>query len=427
VIVKLKTFRYFSSIIHWSKLITITGGAQMLVQGLGLISGILLIRLMPVKEYAWYTIANTMLGTLTILSDGGISTGVMAEGGKVWQDKTKLGSVLATGMSLRRNFALGSLIISIPILLYLLIHQQASWVTAIMIALSIIPAFYAALSDNLLEIPLKLHQDIITLQKNQIYTAIGRLILMIGFVFLMPFAVLALVGNGLPRIWANIQLRKKNKKFVDFEQESDPIISKTILKLVKRLLPGAIYYSFSGQVTIWLLSIFGTSSNVAEIGALGRISMIFSLFTVLFSTLLVPRFAKIQETKNRIKASFIYLQVFALLFFSVLFLCCYFLENYLLLILGGKYLNLKAEMLLSILASFTALLAGLTYSLYTSRGWAMQPYVYIPVNLIAIVFGGLYFNMASISGVLYLSIFTATIQYIMNFIFSLYCFQKYIS
>jgi hypothetical protein len=29
----------------------------------------------------------TMLGTITVLSDGGISTGLMAQGGKVWNDK----------------------------------------------------------------------------------------------------------------------------------------------------------------------------------------------------------------------------------------------------------------------------------------------------------------------------------------------------
>src|SRR5690349_4585514 len=78
-----------------SKLVTITGGAQALVQGAGLICGILIIRLLPTNEYAFYTLANTMLGTMTVLADGGISTGVMAQGGKVWQSKAELGTVLS--------------------------------------------------------------------------------------------------------------------------------------------------------------------------------------------------------------------------------------------------------------------------------------------------------------------------------------------
>ena len=61
---------------YWLKLITITGLAQVIVQAVGFISGILVIRLLPVQEYALYTLANTMLGTMTVLSDGGISTSV---------------------------------------------------------------------------------------------------------------------------------------------------------------------------------------------------------------------------------------------------------------------------------------------------------------------------------------------------------------
>lgn len=85
-------------------MIFITGGAQVLVQLTGLISGILIIRLLPTNEYAFYTLANTMLGTLAVLAGGGISTGGMSEGGKVWRDKARLGGVLATGLKLRRKF-----------------------------------------------------------------------------------------------------------------------------------------------------------------------------------------------------------------------------------------------------------------------------------------------------------------------------------
>src|SRR5271154_6478196 len=95
----------YSKTIYWGKLISVTGGGQILVQGIGLICGILVIRLLPVKQYAWYTIANTLLGTMFILADSGITTSVMAQGGKIWQEKVKLGIVLDTGMHLRKQFA----------------------------------------------------------------------------------------------------------------------------------------------------------------------------------------------------------------------------------------------------------------------------------------------------------------------------------
>ena len=140
---------------------------KLLCRLLALLRGILIIRLLPVQEYAFYTLANTMLGTMTVLADGGITTGVMAQGGKVWQNKEKLGIVLVTGLELMKNFGIGSLIISLPVLFYLLLHNGASWLMSSLIVLSMIPAFYASMSDSLLEIVPKLHQTILPLQRNQ--------------------------------------------------------------------------------------------------------------------------------------------------------------------------------------------------------------------------------------------------------------------
>jgi hypothetical protein len=162
----------YSKLIGWGKLISITGGAQAIVQASGMLCGILVIRLLPTQEYAWYTLANAMLGTMTLLADSGISTGVMAQGGKVWQDKERLGAVLATGLDIRRKMGVASLIVVTPILIYLLLQHQASWLTTLLIVASLIPAYFTALSDSLLEIVPKLHQDIVALQKNQITVSV---------------------------------------------------------------------------------------------------------------------------------------------------------------------------------------------------------------------------------------------------------------
>ena len=184
----------------WVKLISITGGAQIIVQAIGLVSGILIIRLLPTHEYGLYTLANTMLGTMIILADGGISPGVMAQGGKVWQNSEKLGAVLATGLELRKKFAAISLIVSTPILLYLLLKQGASWVSAVLIVAALIPAFYAALSDALLEIVPKLHQTILPLQKNQIVVVVARLFLSGITLFAFPWTYVAILATAVPRI-----------------------------------------------------------------------------------------------------------------------------------------------------------------------------------------------------------------------------------
>jgi hypothetical protein len=54
------------------------------------------------------------------------------------------------GLDLRRKFALVTLLISTPVIIYLLLQNNASWLTSILIAV-FNSAFYAALSDSLLE------------------------------------------------------------------------------------------------------------------------------------------------------------------------------------------------------------------------------------------------------------------------------------
>lgn len=409
---------------HWGKLISITGTAQIIIQLVGFVSGILIIRLLPVHEYALYTLANTMLGTMTVLADGGISTGVMSQGAKVWQDKVKLGTVLATGLDLRRKFAIGSLLIATPILMYLLLYNGASWLTTVLIVACLIPAFFAALSDSLLEIVPKLHQAILPLQKNQVAVGVGRLVLLGLTMFLFPWTFVALLANGLPRIYGNIKLQKIASSFADNKQLPDPDVKKEILQMVKRILPGAIYFCISGQITIWLISIFGNTTSVAQLGALGRLSMLLSILSVIISTLVVPRFARLPEKKEMILKRFFQIVSILFLFMIGIVAIAYFFPNQILWVLGDKYKGLQNEFVLSIVGGYFSLMAGIVFSLYTSRGWVVNPIILIAVNLLTIIILIFLVNLSSLIGVLYLNIGVGLMAFLIN---SGYCFIKIMS
>ena len=50
---RFKTHHNYNSFLNWSKLIIITASAQFIVQAFGFVSGILIIRLMSVRGYAF--------------------------------------------------------------------------------------------------------------------------------------------------------------------------------------------------------------------------------------------------------------------------------------------------------------------------------------------------------------------------------------
>src|SRR5258708_30254576 len=90
----------------WFPILVKFTSVQAIVQTLGFAAGILIVRSLPKREYAFYTIGNTMLATILLLADSGISSALTAIGGRVWQDSHRLGSFVTTALRLRRQLAI---------------------------------------------------------------------------------------------------------------------------------------------------------------------------------------------------------------------------------------------------------------------------------------------------------------------------------
>ena len=420
IVQRITTSAFYATAFKWSKLFAITGSAQIIIQALGLAGGILVLRLLPTNQYALYTLANTMVGTMLILADGGLTTGVLSLGGKVWQDPKKLGVVLVTGLELRQKFVLFSLLVATPILFYLLLTHGASWSMSILITASLIPGFIASLSGGLFAIPSSLRQDIRPLQENQVKASIVRLLLMVLTLFLFPWAFIAVLGAGLPQIWVNKKLLVISNSYADWKQKSDINVRDEILAFVKRIMPYSIYYSFSGQITIWLVSILGSSTGIAQAGALGRLMMVLNIFSVLFSSLITPRFARLPDDYKVLTYKFVSIELGLILLGLTLVSITYLFPSHILWVLGKSYSNLRIELLLSVVSSCIAIISGLTYSLIGSRGWVINPAFGIPINIISTIVAAKTLNLSSLQGVLELSIVVGSVQALMNIVYGLF-------
>lgn len=406
------------------KLFIVTGGAQILIQAIGFISGIMVIRLLSPQEYAYYVLANTVLGTMVVLADGGVSSGVMSQGAKVWQDKIKLGLVFSTGIHLRKRFAVFSLILSTPILVYLLLSNGASIPATILICVTLIPAFYAGLWDSLLVIIPQLHQSIVPLQKNQIMVGILRLVLSGLSLIIFPWSFVAILAGGLPRIYGNIKLRKLNKEHITETEVVDPVVKKDILKIVKKFMPGAIYYSLSGQITMWLLSVFGNTTSIAQIGALGKFGMILTLVTAITSTLVIPRFARLPIYKNNLIARYFQILSGLFLLMFLVIVVTYLFPNQILWILGGDYKDLQYELILCILGACLGVSADIAFGLLSSRGWMYNPILYISVNILSIIALALTLDITTLRGALWMNVVIGSVLLLMNIVIFLYNYFK---
>lgn len=418
---KIRNHTKYANIVQWTKLISITGSAQVIIQIVSFACGIFIIRNLSVAEYAIYTLANTMLGAMTILADGGIVIGVTAEGGKVWNDKDKLGSVITSGMNLRKKFAVASVFIAGAVLIYLLMHNKVSWYYSILILLSLIPVFYANLIDSLLEVAPKLHQDIKPLQENHIMANLGRLLLTIPLVFFIPFTPVAIIASGIPRIIANFKLKKISNKFITPNQEENLPTKKNILNMVKRIMPVEVYNIFSTNITVWILSVLGATTAIAQVGALFRIGAVLSFFTVIINTIIVPRYSRLHESKNDLLVKMFQIQVLVISFSLVIIFFTWLFSGQIIWFLGANYKNLDTELVLTVIIFCLNIVSTLIYTLCRSRGWVINPILNIGINLLSIVLGAFLFDVKSLKGIL---IFNIIVSAVLVFMHGLYSFFK---
>lgn len=409
-----------NNISKYFKLFSSTFTFQGLIQLIGMLIGFYIVRQLSVQEYAYYTIANTVLGMMAVISNCGITISMYSQGAKVWQNKKELGSLLVGCIKFRHKIALLSFLICTPILVLMLKEQGANFLTIIIIILTIIPAFLATLTDSLYEIVPKLHQELLPLQKNQFYVSVLRFLLTGILLILFPFTWIALLANGLPRIYGNFKLKRIVKKNADLSQLENKIYDNETYRIVKRFAPGAIYYAFSGQIVIFILSFAANFHDTAAWGALGRYAIIFTIFFTAIEMILIPRYAK----KNNDKKTLVLFST--KIFFIVAFLGgivvipFYIFTDFFLLILGVDYIGYKNELILVILNSYLVLLSGIVLNFSIARGWIINPFVDLFFNFLPLILFIFLINLNNLFNILIYTLLCSIFLLIFRYICFIY-------
>jgi len=391
----------------WSGLRTLllTAGAQSGIQFLAVVTGLAVVRLLSVREYAYYTIANAALGTLTVLTDCGVTQSVLALGGRIWQDPAALGAVVAGGMRFRRRIALLAIVFAMPIVLLQLRQQGAGGGEALLVTASILPMLLSTITGQLLEVVPRLHQRLAQLQRIQLSGAALRFLSVVAIIPAWPFAWLASLGAGLAQTWATWRTRRLAGSLADLKAPPDRTASREMTRLIARAAPGAIYYALAGQITVWLIALFGTTRAVAQVGALGRLAMIYNVIAAAFTVMVVPRFARTHFARGG-AALWVYwrVQLALLAPLSLIVLLVAAFPAAVLMVLGREYLGLTRELLLSAVGGACGTLAGIAYALAAARGVITSPWLAVPLALLIQIGLIVTLPMGTVSGVLWLGL-----------------------
>ncbi len=250
---------------------------QAIVQIIGFMSGILIVRTLEQREYAYFTIANTMQGTINLLADIGISVGLVSIGGRIWQDRHRFGELINTALSLRKKLGALVVVAVTPVMYFMLVKNGASIsYTALLIVVVLIGLGFQ-LSIGVLGVVPRLRADIGRIQVIDITAAVGRLLALAGLLFVFLNAGIAVAVASAVSLLQYAMLRNYAAGVIDLDAPENSEDRHSIVRLIKHLAANSVFYCFQGQITIFLISFFARhATSVAEVGALGRLAMIFS-------------------------------------------------------------------------------------------------------------------------------------------------------
>ena len=146
---------------------------QVAVQIIALSSGILLVRWLPQRQYAYFTLANAMQATLNMLADVGISVGLMSIGGRVWQDRHRFGELINTALAVRKKLAALAVIFVVPVLYFMLAKNGAPLVYNIVLIGIVLVGFMIQISVDVLSFVPRFHSDIRRIQSIDLTCALS--------------------------------------------------------------------------------------------------------------------------------------------------------------------------------------------------------------------------------------------------------------
>jgi O-antigen/teichoic acid export membrane protein len=162
-------------------------------------------------------------------------------------------------------------------------------------------------------------------------------------------------------------------------------------------IPSTVFYCFFGQVSVLIIALLGQDAQVAEVGALGRLSLLFAVATSTMATVVIPRFSRI-SAPQLLRARYWQTITAQLSLSALLFLFAALFPNILLLILGSSYVGLEYAVKWSVLSALIHSLSATIWQLNVAKGWVQRAWITIPLIVAAQAIVGSVVKLSTVEG-----------------------------
>jgi O-antigen/teichoic acid export membrane protein len=406
---------------RWTRILSAYFTTQTVTQLLGIASGLLFVNFMPVREFALYTLAFSVITFFNFVSDLGSTTSLVYFFRQVQGEREEVGRYVAAVMSLRRlAFLLGAagLLLAFP---RIAAAKGFGLWEALLATAGILLCVWFQVSSSVRVLALRLMDRYGLSYRAELAGGGTRLLLAAllvatGQLWAWLGVLVSSLGAAATSLFARPGLATRA------EGDLGPYRRK-VLRYLLPSLPSALYFSVQAPLTVWLAANFSSTRNIAEVGALGRLGLVVGIFSSLTSVVFLPRLARIHDERlYRVR----YLQFGALLLAVAagMVLVAATVPGLLLSLLGQHYAGLRHELVLVVSGSGLFLLGGYAVAVNLARSWnrweglAVVVLIAVQAALVAIL------PLSTTAGVLTFNLLSAAIGLLLQLVITLGGFTR---
>ncbi len=316
-------------------------------------------------------------------------------------------------MHLRRYLAGAATAIVTPILVWVLISNGCSHAATAALTVAALVGFSFQIRTGVLVMVPRLLSQIGRVQAADVVSATARLALVVVAYVVFLNAVTAVAASVVALALQYFLVRRWVARDIDLHAPIHEEDRKALLRIVKQAIPTTVFHCLQGQIVVWLMTIVGSTQSVAEVGALGRLSILFSIIVSVMTTIVVPHFARCQEAWL-LRRRFVQVTAGFTAFGAALILFAALFPDALLWILGAKYALLHRELVL--MMTFTAVnsISGAMWSLNSSKAWIEYVWLHIPSTLLMQAVLLMTVNVSTLQGALWFGTFSVLPSIVLN-------------
>jgi O-antigen/teichoic acid export membrane protein len=340
--------------------------AQGVTMAGNLLYGLLCVRLLPKPEYAKFAVVFSALASVALLSDIGTSNSIVPLVGEKISDLQLIADYVASLRTLaQRLFAIMAPVTMVVFPLMVLKQHWSPAAVAGMVGTVLAGAWFARVGAAY-GVVLILRRDRPRWYRAQMISSLGTLALLGVFWAAHRLTVWsAILINVAGIVYVAQSYYFRSRKLLGVAGRSTAQKRKSIVHLILPNTPNVIFYAVQGQIPQFLVTLFGVTAAVADVGAISRLAQIFVIFAQMNPILIEPYFARLP--RNRLKANYLgAVAAIAAVCAAVVALGWAFPQLFL-WVLGPKYAGLNYEVLLILIGSSIRYLSGTMWVIHSSR------------------------------------------------------------